>query len=519
MSILIRVLPFWVLGILAGWVFPSLITIRPIWIILVWLVFALLCVFSIVRTSGSIPGVSPCILLFIFFTSFQISLLKSSGGSIPAEKAVSISGRVLKVWEGENSNRIKLLVIGYNADGELYKCREPVLLQTGRSCTQVPGPGDIIATETKLNTIIKKARPEDFPERMYWAGEGVRKKGWINDFVILDMPHQEKLNPLKLAANSQRKLCILLDKSSIGQDQSAIIKAMLLGRKDDLSSEVRDVFQQTGISHLLAVSGLHVGLIYMIFLRMFFFLKSSNRRFLIEGLAVMAVWTYSLMTGFGPSVQRAAGMISLFALSRILSRRVEPLQVLLIAFVLQTALNPHAVFRLGFQLSYLAVAGIFIFYSSWTRLINPRLKLLKRVWDFAGLSIAAQTLTIPFILVYFHQFPLYFIPGNLLLVPLGLVVFYLGAANLVILSFGISLRFVDQILEWIVRLMLGIGEGIAGFPYALLSFDFFSPIHFTGYYILLSLLLFTKGISIFKRMILILSLSLIFSVIGLFVNS
>jgi len=294
---------------------------------------------------------------------------------------------------------------------------------------------------------------------------------------------------------------------------------MLLGRKDYLSPEVKDVFQQTGISHLLAVSGLHAGLIYMIFTGLFFRLKGRMRRFLVEGLAVAAVWSYSMMTGFGPSVQRAAGMISLFALSRMFNRRVEPLQVLVIAFILQTALNPLALFRLGFQLSYLAVAGIFIVYSSWTRLIRTPVRILKRIWDFAGVSIAAQTFTLPFILVYFHEFPLYFLLGNLLLVPLGLMVFYLSAGYLTILSLGFSIPLMEHFLDLLIRLMVSTGEGIASFPHAIIGFDSFSPFHMLGYYLLLSLLFFAKGLSKFKRICWVLSLALVFSMLGLFLNS
>ena len=518
MSILIRVLPFWISGILAGWALPSIVFIPPIWPVSLWAILVLICVYSGSRPDEAFPKISLGILLLVFLSSFQMTLIRSACTGLPVGEKIGISGRILKVWEGPGYHRFKLLVISYDEGKKTHNCREPVLLQSGRFDGQAPSYGDYLSTETKVETIQKKAKPDDFPERLYWAGEGIRKKGWLRESETRVLPSRKCFHPLLAAGKLQELLCNRLDSCTLGQDQSALIKAILLGRKDYLSTGVKDVFQQTGISHLLAVSGLHAGLVYMIFSSLFFHLKGRWRRFIVEGLAVTAVWGYSLITGFGPSVQRAAGMISLFALSRMFNRRVEPLQVLVIAFFLQTAVNPLAIFRLGFQLSYLAVAGIFIIYRSWTRLIRIPVKILRRIWDFAGVSIAAQSLTLPFILVYFHEFPSYFLLGNLVLVPLGLMIFYFSAGYLTILALGISIPLVEKFLELLIRLMLSIGEGIASFPNAVIGFESFSPLHMLGYYILLSTLFLNKGISRYKRFCRALSLALLFSVLGIFLS-
>jgi competence protein ComEC len=222
---------------------------------------------------------------------------------------------------------------------------------------------------------------------------------------------------------------------------------------------------------------------------------------LIEVLAVLAVWFYSFMTGFGPSVQRAAGMISLFAISRLLGRKVQPMQVLVLAFLFQLAINPFAIFSFGFQLSYLAVAGIFVVYRPWTRLINSSKLLVKKVWDFAGVSIAAQTFTLPFILIYFHEFPVYFLLGNLLLVPLGLIVFYLGIGYILILSSGLSINLLAQVLDKMVSLLLSIGKGIAGFPLCMINFDSFSILNLMLYYLIIAILFKAKRLSLYKRLV------------------
>ncbi len=519
MSILVRVLPLWILGILTAWACSSVWIINPVWIMLVWLVVVLVCLYIIPRSVAAIPHASLHIFLLLFVTSFQITFVKSGNGNLPTNEPVQVIGEIIRVWNGERSHRIKMRVIGFKEEELTRSCSEVVMLQSGKLLTEVPVPGTFIMCEARLEKVKKRENPTDFPERLYWAGEGVRKKGWINSWKPTDFNgSMGNNNPFISAEKFQQHLCDLLDNCSMGPEQAAIVKAMLLGRKDDLSPEIKTVFRQTGISHLLAVSGLHVGLIYLIFIRLFFFMRWFRRIFLVESLAVAAVWAYAIMTGFGPSVQRAAGMISLFALSRILGRRVDPLQVLIIAFIFQTAFDPFAIFRFGFQLSYLAVAGIFIVYGPWTRLIRSSKGLLKKMWNFAGVSIAAQTLTVPFVLVYFHEFPVYFILGNLILVPIGLLVFYLATIYLAILSAGISISLIGEILDFIIRLMVGLGDGIANFPHAMISFVSFNPLHIFAYYFFIVVLFFVNRLSLYHRILWILIFMLIFSLLGLIIN-
>ena len=123
-------------------------------------------------------------------------------------------------------------------------------------------------------------------------------------------------------------------------------------------------------------------------------------------------------------------------------------------------------------------------------------EIFSKIWNFAGVSIAAQTFTIPFVLVYFHQFPLYFILGNLLLVPLGLLVFYLGALYLLVLSVGISFPQLGQLLDLVIRLMVGMGDSIAKFPHAMINFDSFTPLDMLAYYVFIVIIFFIKPLSI-----------------------
>ncbi len=424
-------------------------------------------------------------------------------------------GKVVKVWSSPNSDRLKIGVVKWvDADCE-QKVNENILLIAGKKHYAYAKLGDIVQVKVRLEFIPAKKDSKEFPERMYWAGEGIRKKGWVKSIQVISSD-KDSFRILSYAGDIQDKLCGLIDNSLVGADQGAILKAMILGQKDELPSEVKDVFRATGISHLLAVSGLHVGLVYLVIIRLLFFLKHKRARQIAEFIAIIAVWAYSFMTGFGPSVQRAAGMISLFALSRLMNRNVKPFQILALSFLIQTALNPFAFFSFGFQLSYLAVGGIFLVYPYWQGILKTSKPAVKKVWDFSGISISAQTFTFPFILIYFQEFPSYFLFGNLILVPIGLIVFYLGVIYIPILALGVSFNLPAWLLDQIIGVMLFLGKTIAGLPFAVIKFNSFSIFHLIFYFLVAGILFSTTKVNTYKKLVLIVLCLLVLSCMAIF---
>jgi len=518
MSILIRLLPFWVAGILVSWAAPVIFPGLP-GINLIFWILAVIASFNLLPGRLSVlPGVSWHICLLVFLSAVEITRIRTGSDKLPAGRQIEIYGRVVKIMEGERSWRTIVKVFWLIDGDNQMVCRETILLQSGRLTDRLPDPGNIIRSVSNLELIPKKDNPTDFPERLYHAGDGVRRKGWIKELELTDTLPSKRFNFSKLAARLQQSLCDKLDNSPLGDESSSIIKAMLLGRKDFLNPDTRTLFQQNGISHLLVVSGLHAGLIYLIITRLLFFLKRSGRSYIAEILAVTAVWGYSMLTGFGSSVQRASLMISLFALSRIISRRSDPLQVLVAAFFIQTAFDPLAIFRFGFQLSYLAVAGILVLYKSWTNIIKTSKQILRKIWDFAGVSIAAQSFTLPFVLIYFHEFPLYFILGNLILVPPGLLVFYLGTLFLGLSGAGLDIPFLAVILDTIIQLMVGAGEIIASLPFAVIRFDHFGVLDLLIYFSIMVPLLFFRNINWYRKLLWILPILLGGTVFRILIN-
>ena len=224
-----------------------------------------------------------------------------------------------------------------------------------------------------------------------------------------------------------------------------LVKALLTGDKSDLTKEITGIFRGSGASHILALSGLHLGVLYLILTRLTLPLGNSPRaRKLRYSLIIGAALFYSIMTGAAPSIIRAFLFITINETAKLLGRKREPVRVLLAALTIQLALKPDVISSVGFQLSYMAMAGIFLLYptleriypsssgSKWSK-FNP----FRKIWNAAMLSISCQVFTGPIAWHYFHTFPKYFILTNLIALPLTSAIMTLSVATIALSFFEI----------------------------------------------------------------------------------
>jgi competence protein ComEC len=258
----------------------------------------------------------------------------------------------------------------------------------------------------------------------------------------------------------QQTLSDRIDRIALSEPSRALVKALIFGDRSDVASDTVTDFSRAGIIHVLSVSGLHVGIIYFIIswsLKRFGFLGAKLRSIFSLGV----VWLYAGITGFSPSALRSAGMITLFEFSKIGRRGTPGLEVLASTAVIHCLIDPYTVFSAGAQLSYLAVAGIFI----WNPVFNPglaKLNLFARY--FAGsvaISIAAQCLITPVLLFWFGWFPLYFLIGNVVLLPMMVFSFYLGISITVLDFAGVSIPLLCKGMDAIIGIVMN-GAGWLG---------------------------------------------------------
>lgn len=252
--------------------------------------------------------------------------------------------------------------------------------------------------------------------------------------------------------------------SHLNDATGAMLCALIVGDTDLLTDTMRSEFSAAGLSHVLAISGLHVGVITMLIALALLplYLGRHNRSRLL--LTIGLLWAYAYMTDFTPSVTRAVIMASVYMLGRIIQRPGIPLNSLFFAAILILVVSPDSLTSIGFQLSFMAVAGILIFYPLINQVDRRNHPVLYRIVGYLAVSIAAMSFTGILAAYYFHSYPLYFLLANLLIAPL-LPLMIGGGALLVLLEFiGIGTQWLCRVLDLISSLCEGIASAIASIP-------------------------------------------------------
>lgn len=357
-------------------------------------------------------------------------------------------------------------VILVNSQEKWHQRESKILLYFARNDT-LPKPalkvGDEIIIRGKPQKLEAPKNPREFDYKSYLAHQQVYFQNYL-------LPHQHRLYQAaaprawydwqRLVAEIQARSRAALERYLPNPQSYAVASALTLGIKDDLDNELRQSYAAAGLMHVLAVSGLHVGVIAYILTYLLSGLKKGSYGKLLYLLIICTtLWTYAFVTGFSPSVVRAVLMFSLLIIGDNLQRNKSPFNTLAASAFILLLYNPAWIFSVGFQLSYLAVAGIFYLYPLIYHLFTPRYRLLLSAWNICAVSIAAQIATFPLGLYYFGQFPNYFLLSNLLILPA--IGYVLGACFLVILtSFLAPLA---QLLGYLSNYVLMLMNGIIAF--------------------------------------------------------
>lgn len=246
-----------------------------------------------------------------------------------------------------------------------------------------------------------------------------------------------------------------------GEGTGALVKALLTGDRSGLDRHTLDVFRASGASHILALSGLHLGIIYLILIRICTPLGNSpaarKARF---ALIVSLSGFYCLMTGASPSIVRAFLFITINETAKLTGRNKEPARMLLASLTIQLALKPEVISSVGFQLSYLAMTGISVLYPRLERLYPEPAGMgwksadpFRKVWNMAVLSISCQAFTAPLAWYRFHSFPKYFLITNLIALPLTSAIVVLSVTTIALCAFGCCPVFLVILNDYAVRLL------------------------------------------------------------------
>lgn len=356
--------------------------------------------------------------------------------------------------------------------GQLINSEQKILIYLSKSL-QVRGakPGDILCFSGLPELIENDGNPYEFDYRRYLNNRKIGYRIFLkeNQFYLLNGYRQP--NIYRRALIFRAKLIEKLDSSGIRNENVHLISSISFGARDEVDKETIQSFTNTGVIHVLAVSGMNVGLIYVILDFLFRFLKSRRAGYFLHTLIVLSgIWSYALITGMSASILRAALMFSFVVMGTTLHRNSNIFNSLAVSAFLLIVWDPAIIRDVGFQLSYAAVLSIVVIQPFIYKQFFFKTWLYDKIWLLLSVTFAAQIGTLPFTLHYFHQFPVYFWLANLMVIPLVTLILYLSFV-VVFLSFVSD--FLTSIFAWVldgsVRLVLLSVNFVETLPHAVLK--------------------------------------------------
>ena len=331
-------------------------------------------------------------------------------------------------------------------------------------------PGDRVVFISGFSEIPFNGNPYEFNYKEYMHRHGVYKQIFL-ETGSWKKTGEEKGSPLLLAGvKMQNHLFQKYREYGLKGDVLEVAGALTLGLREKLGDEIKQSYRVSGVVHILAISGLHIGILYIVLFYSLSFLKRWRWGKIVFVLVIMAaLWFFALLTGLSPSVLRASTMFSFVLIGQTLSRYSNVYNSLAISAFILMFINPALIFNVGFQLSYCAVLGIVILQPRLHNLMRSRLWLVDKISGLVAVSIAAQLGTFPLSLYYFHQFPVYFWLTNIIVIPLATLILYFGFLFFIFSFQPIIAGFIGKALALIISGMNISVETIREIPLSIID--------------------------------------------------
>ncbi|HNW91069.1 MAG TPA: ComEC/Rec2 family competence protein [Bacteroidales bacterium] len=327
--------------------------------------------------------------------------------------------------------------------------------------------GDEVFLNSRFSKVSPPMNPQEYNYKNYLKYRSVEYSGYIkkNNWKLISTGKGNVI--YSFAYKLRGKLLHILKNDELQGDELAVVSALLIGYTDNLDPELIRDYQGTGAVHILSVSGLHVGVIFIVLnFLLLFFDKTKYGRIPKAVLLLGFIWFYAVLTGMSPSVMRATAMFSFVIVGNAFRQPPNIYNTIAASAFVLLMFDPYMITAVGFQLSYLAVLGIVALYPYIHKAWTPKYWLLRQLWSLIAVSLAAQLITFPLCLFYFHQFPNYFLLTNIVAVPLSGLIIYLGIAVLVLSFWPWLSLLLARVLSYSLMLLNGSISFIEELPYS-----------------------------------------------------
>ncbi len=372
---------------------------------------------------------------------------------IEKTKSFKADALVSVLWQNERSLPVKGKII-------LYFKKDSILDNLNY--------GTQILINKPLQEIKNSGNPGGFDYKRYCLFNEITYQVYLRpeDFIVLPGKNEKWLDNFLI--NTREKVINILRSYIKGEKELGLADALLIGYKNDLDKNLVQSYTNTGVVHIIAISGLHLGLIYWLLVQLLRPLRKQRQlKWLSPILIISGLWLFALLAGGQPSILRSAVMFTCIVIGEIFFRKGNIFNTLAFSAFLLLCWNPFWLWDVGFQLSYAAVLSIVIFMKPIYNLFYIKNKALDFIWKLNAVTLAAQILTIPISIYHFHQFPNLFFLTNFIAVPLSSIIL-IGEIFLCAASFIPPVAvLIGKALSWLIWLMNSYIERIEILPYSL----------------------------------------------------
>ena len=383
-----------------------------------------------------------------------------------SQMLLGIVNKPLKV--NPNSIKLELKTTEYQSNNIWHTSKAIIMVTLEKdSIAKLLKYGDLILIKGNIKEINNAGNPSEFDYKKYLARKHIHYKTYQNSEQWVLVGKNEG-NPVFAQSFAIRdSLLNIYLESGIKGEEFGLLAALTLGTMDYLSDEIIEAYSESGAMHVLSVSGLHVGIIFIVLNQLLFFLNKKRYLKILQAfLIIFAIWFFALLTGLSPSVNRSAAMLSFVIIGKVSKKRPSTYNTVFASAFILLLIEPLTLFDVGFQLSYLAVIAIIFFQERIYNLYEAKNTLLDKIWSLTVVSIAAQLGTSILSIYYFHQFPVYALFTNLFVVPVSFIVMLLAIA-LLCFSFFISLaKIIAVVLSFTITVLNSSTKFVEHLPFS-----------------------------------------------------
>lgn len=337
-----------------------------------------------------------------------------------------------------------------------------------KDLTTIPVYGDVLVIPfNKIAPVRGPQNPDEFDFKRYLAFKQIYFQVYLNANDIIFTGENRSFLIMRWVYRVQAYFKDILSRYIGSQKESAVAEALLYGYDDDIDEETKQAYANTGTLHVLAVSGMHVGIIYMILGLLLAPLGRMKKGKIAKQLFILfLLWVYSFICGLSPSILRATVMFSFIIIAGVMDEHSSVYNTLAASAFVLLCYDTNMIANVGFQLSYLAVLGIVFFQPFIATMYTAPNWFIHQVWSITAVSLAAQLITFPIGLYYFHQFPNCFLLSNLIIIPLTTLILYAGIVLLFISNFSWLGWLLGKLLFYLIHITNDIAKWIEHIPYA-----------------------------------------------------